>query len=362
MRDSDSPVSIADLTAAGVGLRTLDAATIVRELVLRVARGEMPGVPSAHVIRLFASGAISIEGPVAADSRAVARAAHLLDTLLLGFNAPAAVRVPGALRLIVARAQSTLDLPPYPSLDSFAQALSRFASTDPETDGARARRPAGGASGTGAAAADAFAAADERHESTSSSGAVAPPSARGWNPLWRTARCSRSRDIRRARRATGLTLAEIAERTQIPALLLRQLEWGYFRNWPPSDAGRIQLVRYAYAAGLDEELVVRTAWPLIEASAQDRVIVETVEPAPAAGPSDARSVRVDEEAPDIPPDYGPRANPANEAGASHTGTWGRRCACSARWSGVAEGPRCRARDSSAARDRGRADDMGVARV
>ena len=60
----------------------------MRELVLRVERGELRGVPSAHVIRLSASGMVSVEGPMAADSRAVARAAHLLDTLLPPFNAP----------------------------------------------------------------------------------------------------------------------------------------------------------------------------------------------------------------------------------------------------------------------------------
>ena len=56
-------------------------------------------------------------------------------------------------------------------------------------------------------------------------------------------------DIRRARRATGLTLAEISERSHISIRLLRELEWGYLRNWPGSDAGRHQLVRYAHAAG-----------------------------------------------------------------------------------------------------------------
>ena len=122
--------SFADLSAAGISLRPVEAVTIVRELALRVERGELRGVPSAHVIRLSASGMVSVGGPMAADSRSVARAAHLLDTLLPPIDAPA--RVPGALRLVLARALGTLDLPPYPSLDSFAQALSRFASDDLE--------------------------------------------------------------------------------------------------------------------------------------------------------------------------------------------------------------------------------------
>ena len=85
-------------------------------------------------------------------------------------------------------------------------------------------------------------------------------------------------DIRRARRATGLTLAEISERSHIPKRLIRELEWGYLRNWPGSQAGRRQLVRYAHAAGLDDELVVRTAWPLLEQSAGEReaLVVETI--------------------------------------------------------------------------------------
>jgi cytoskeletal protein RodZ len=77
-------------------------------------------------------------------------------------------------------------------------------------------------------------------------------------------------DIRRARRATGLTLAQISERSQISSRLLVELEWGYLRNWPASHLGRTQLVRYARAAGLDDHLVVRTAWPLLEEAARER--------------------------------------------------------------------------------------------
>jgi Tol biopolymer transport system component len=71
-------------------------------------------------------------------------------------------------------------------------------------------------------------------------------------------------DVRRARRATGLTLAQISERSRIPVSLLRELEWGYLRNWPPGHYGRTQLIRYARAAGLDEQVVVSTAWPMFD--------------------------------------------------------------------------------------------------
>ena len=126
MSDASS-VSLSELT---LPLRPVEAVTIVRELALRVVHGQVPGVPSFQVVRLCPSGVISVEGPVAADSHEVARAAHLLQTLLPSFDAGA--HVPGALRLVLARAQRTLDLPPFASLQEFAETLSRFAAPDPE--------------------------------------------------------------------------------------------------------------------------------------------------------------------------------------------------------------------------------------
>src|SRR5204863_9107242 len=38
--------------------------------------------------------------------------------------------------------------------------------------------------------------------------------------------------MRRARRATGLSLTEVSRKSRIPVSLLRQLEWGYLRHWP----------------------------------------------------------------------------------------------------------------------------------
>src|SRR6185437_2656513 len=77
-------------------------------------------------------------------------------------------------------------------------------------------------------------------------------------------------DVRRARRATGLSLDEVSERSRIPDWMLRELEWGYLRNWPGGLYGRSQLVRYARAAGLDEQLVVEIAWPLVDDVMQGR--------------------------------------------------------------------------------------------
>jgi hypothetical protein len=251
--------------------------TIVRELALRVARGELPGVPSAHVIRLFASGAMSVEGPMAADS-AVARAAHLLETLLPPFNASGDLRVPGALRLVLARALGTLDLPAYPSLDSFAQALSRFAADDLEstvrTLVARHMAPTATARRAPRLPESSPLFSAEVYELAGREGAATMRR----SELDECPSALTISDIRRARRATGLTLAEISQRSHISSRLLCELEWGYLRNWPGSDLGRHQLVRYAHAAGLDDQLVVRTVWPLIQewSVGSDIVSVETI--------------------------------------------------------------------------------------
>jgi hypothetical protein len=206
-------------------------------------------VPSAQVVRVCSSGAITVEGPVAADGHELGRAAHLLESLLPGFAAP--VRVPGALRLIIARALGTLDLPPYASLHEFAEALDRFAAPDPE-ECMRALLDRRGESAVG------------RRQLR---GEVAPAVAATGSEDPRAITIS---DIRRARRATGLTLADISAQTRIPAPLLCELEWGYLANWPASPAVRRHIVSYARAAGLDDQLVVRTVWPLFEESLQAR--------------------------------------------------------------------------------------------
>lgn len=264
MSRPDAPVSLADLAAAGVRLRPVEVVTVVRELVLQVARGEAPGMPSAHVIRLSPSGSAFIGGPVAAGGRSVTRAAQLLDTLLPGFDAPPEFRAPGGLRLVVARALGTVDLPPYATLDAFGDALARFAA--PETaplvrqlvaswaESVAAERPEDDLDAEGAEPEENDIELTER---VLESFAPAVPMPTIGNELTVS-------DVRRARRATGLTLTQVGERSRIPVALLRELEWGYLRNWPAGHYGRTQLVRYARAAGLDEEVVIRTIWPLLE--------------------------------------------------------------------------------------------------
>jgi hypothetical protein len=257
MHRHNAPISLADLSAAGVRLRPYEAVTIVRELLRLVARGEVAGVPSAHVIRLSGAGVVSVEGPVAAGGRPVMRAAQLLDSLLPGADAGNQFRVPGGLKLIVARALGTLDLPPFPTLDDFAEALGRFAATDPAS--AVANLVVSWSEFVAARVPDAV-------EAEPTAAQIQPfVSSRTQDIRAHLAREPLTvSDIRRARRATGLPLSAIATRSHIPVGMLRQLEWGYFVNWPSGQYGRTQLVRYARSAGLDEQLVVSTLLPLIE--------------------------------------------------------------------------------------------------
>ena len=222
-------------------------------------RGEVAGVPSAHVVRLSSLGTVSVEGPVGAGGRPIIRAAQLLETLLPSSDAGPQFRIPGGLKLVVARALGTIDLPPYESLEVFAEALSRFAATDASA----------AISNLVVSWADAVASRPDTGEAAESS--AAPPAIADVQPFV-APRATDARtsaepltvsDIRRARRATGLPLATVAERSRIPVSLLRQLEWGYLFNWPEGHYGRTQLVRYARGAGLDEQLVIATIAPLL---------------------------------------------------------------------------------------------------
>lgn len=253
----DPRISIADLSASGLRLHFSAAVAVARELMLRAARGELPGIPSAQTIRLLRDGAIEIEGPVAAG-RSVERAARLVDTLLPGFDAPPEWRVPGALRLVVARGMGTLDLPVYESLDDFASALDRFAVPDMPS--------------AIQGLCQAWSAASFGEEEKDP---VADPASAPADPVVPAPELTIS-DVRRARRATGLTLTEISERSRIPVSLLRELEWGYFVNWPSGHYGHAQLVRYARAAGLDDQVVLSAVWPVLRDAVRTRGTVRRV--------------------------------------------------------------------------------------
>ena len=240
----DAAVSLADFAAAGVRLRPTDAVTIVRTLVMQVAERSLPGVPSAHVIRLSLSGDVSVEGPVVASGQPVPRAAQLLAALLPGGKPQSAEPTP-LWRLIDRAVQSP---PAYGTLEAFAAALAPFAAHDPQAAIQElTARWAGTAQSSDSAAIDLE---EENQGPTDDPGRVMSVS-----------------EMRRARRDTGLSLDEVSKRSRIPVSLLRQLEWGYLRNWPQGLYGRTQLVRYARAAGLDRQRVLDAIWPLVVSQA-----------------------------------------------------------------------------------------------
>jgi len=224
--------SLAELAAAEITLHPADAVALVSSLCRRQARGELRGVPSPGIIRLTRDGDVVVEGPFTTRDAEVPRMAQLLADILPGFDASPELRASGGLRLVIARALGTVDLPPFASIDEFADALDRFATPDLR-----------------ASLRCVFRAWEEKKGEAEAG-----------------ARQLTISDVRRARRATGLTLEEIAGVAQVPATVLRELEWGYFRNWPPTEA-RERIVRYARAAGLDEGVVFSIAWPLVEEAA-----------------------------------------------------------------------------------------------
>jgi len=225
--------SLAELAAAEIRLHPAEAVALVSSLCRRYARGELRGVPSPGIIRLTQDGDIVVEGPCTTGEAEVPRMAQLLSDLLPGFDAAPELRPSGGLRIAIARALGSLDLPPYASIDEFADTLDRFAAPDLH-----------------ASVRCLFRSWKERVRATDA----------GVPDLTIS-------DVRRARRATGLTLEEIAAAAEVPATVLRELEWGYFRNWPCTEEGRERIVRYARAAGLDEVVVFSIAWPLVEEAA-----------------------------------------------------------------------------------------------
>jgi hypothetical protein len=225
-----SRVSLTELAAAGIRLRPSEAVALVFEICRQHSAGKLRGIPSAGVIRITRDGDVVAEGPVTTNQDAVGRAARLLNVLVGGFEAPPEYRASGALQIIIARALGTLDLPRYESLDEFCAALGRFATLDVR-DAAR----------------DLF---KDFIRTRMPREAIAAPLTIS--------------DVRRARRATGLTLQDIAEVAGVPAARLRDLEWGDMRQWRADAEGRAHVTRYARAAGLDDQIVLSIAWPMIE--------------------------------------------------------------------------------------------------
>jgi len=248
-----SRVSLSDLLAAGVQIRPAEAAAIVAEVCSRITQGELRGVPSVHVLRVSDSGDLCADGPITANRATVTRAAQLLDDLMAPPDAAPEFRAPGPMRLALLRARGSVDLPPFPGLDAFAAAIARFAPADRAT----AMREL-------YARWESAAPVEEKDEAEMAAVESTPASLVPVRAAGTELRELTISDIRRARRATGMTLREVSDRSRIPPALLRELEWGYLWNWPGGLYGRTQLVRYARAANLDERLVVDVAWPMLQ--------------------------------------------------------------------------------------------------
>jgi hypothetical protein len=284
MLGQNASVSLADVIASGVRLRPTEAVTIVRLLAIEAAQRDLPGVPSAHVVRLSSDGAVRVDGPVVAGGQPVWRAAQLLISLWPSVQLECA----GASGLggVISRALGGTQ-PPFDSIETFADALSPFAACD--------------AGGVIRRVVDAWAAANQSNADAAQFSAVCERSADAdvaWSAesldldglddaaVDRIAPRSDLEesevtvsDLRRARRASGLPLREVSERSRIPISLLRQLEWGYLRNWPTGLYGRTELVRYGRAIGIDPQLVLTAVWPLLEAqSARARASITVVTP------------------------------------------------------------------------------------
>lgn len=242
-------VSLAQLAAADIRLRPSEAVTIVTEICRRCGGGQLRGVPPAGVIKLTREGALTVEGPTTTGDD-VARAAQLLNDLLAEFDAAPEYRASGGLRLVIGRALGTLDLPPYSSLADFCLALRRFSGAERVDDIARAL-----------------------FHVWERAGATRQLQNRPNSALTIS-------DIRRARRATGLSLSDVAAVAEVPATQLRDLEWGYPRTWRADDEGKAQVIRYARAAGLDEGLVLSIAWPMIEEARREEPSQPLQPPAP----------------------------------------------------------------------------------
>jgi hypothetical protein len=129
-RAMPSCLSLSELASAGIMLRPVEAVAIVVEVCGQYRDGRIHGIPSQNAIRVTTDGDVQVRGPGIFGEAAVPRAAHLLNELLPAFDAPPEYRAPGALRLVIARALGTLDLPPYTAIEDFTTALARFTPAD----------------------------------------------------------------------------------------------------------------------------------------------------------------------------------------------------------------------------------------
>lgn len=205
------------------------------------------GIPALSGVRLTEDGSVVVEGCAAVSGgRDAAEYARLLNQML-------PQRAPGALRLAIARAVGGGELPSFASADDFFDIVQRFIEGEPRDIIGSLWR--------------------EARRRSVASGAPEDIS-----------------DVRRARRASKVPLAQIAELTSLPLAILRQIEWGDFREWRNSHWAARAASEYAEAAGLDVDRVTA----IIERERQEQLGLlsnDSIRALPAAPPTPGRSRR-----------------------------------------------------------------------
>lgn len=237
MIDTPSQILVAELVSQGIRLTPDEALAIGCEICRHLARHRRDDgvvfLPRFEDIRLDASGSVlpGDSEPLSEDE-AVRRVVELLERILPPVGCD--VRVPAPVRYALARARADLDVPPYRTVDELARALSRFQVCDSV---AAVRTLVARSHGQAGNPRPAPVVGDTDPELTVS-------------------------DRRRWRRAASrVSLQQIAYRVGIPHSLLRELEWGYFENWPSAPFAETYLRAYAREAGIDPEVVLRVVMP-----------------------------------------------------------------------------------------------------
>ncbi len=209
-----------DEIAGAVAISAAQSAAVVSQVAARLERWIAAKDPPHLVIPSLADLAVHRgghlwwhRGRVVPQRDAVGAIGELLEALLR--QGPGG-RAPAGLLYVVARATDPRHLAPFVSLQELRGAVGRHA-------------PAHASFAIDALLAEYLMATS------------------GCKPLGDESTIS---DVRRLRRAGGVSLPRISEDTGIPLSLLRELEWGVFTNWDPSYASG-SLEAYAGRAGLD---------------------------------------------------------------------------------------------------------------
>jgi hypothetical protein len=238
MLETTPLVTVADLLSRNIRFTPDEALAIVCEvchLTSRLRRDDgVVFLPRFDEIRLDLSGSVLPgETEPLSEAEAIRRIAELLERILPPVGCD--IRVPAPVRYAGARARADLDVPPYRTVDELAAALGRFRICDPK---ATLRTLVARSQGE---TADAGPQRDAEAELTVS-------------------------DLRRWRRAASrVSLQHMAYRIGVPHSLLRDLEWGYFENWPSGAFAERCLRAYAREARIDPAVVLRVVLPQLPA-------------------------------------------------------------------------------------------------